>query len=40
MRFAWSFEREAKWMLWLLLVPAILILLSILIPLVTRALSS
>lgn len=23
-RFAWSFEREARWMLWLFLVPAAL----------------
>ena len=36
MKFAWSFEREAKWMLWMLLVPGILILLSILIPLMIR----
>ena len=39
MRFTWSFEREAKWMLWMLLVPAALILLSIVIPLISRMLS-
>ena len=29
MRFVWSFEREAKWMLWILLIPVVLILLSL-----------
>ena len=39
MKFAWSFEREAKWMLWLLLVPVALILLSMMFPAVKRLLS-
>ena len=39
MRFAWSFEREAKWMIWMLLVPIGLILLSIAIPFVKRLMS-
>jgi hypothetical protein len=29
MRFAWTFEREARWMVYLLLAPLVLILLSI-----------
>lgn len=39
MRFAWSFEREAKWMIWMLLVPAALALLSLAIPFVRRLVS-
>jgi hypothetical protein len=36
----WTFKREARWMLWLALVPVILIALTIILPGLRRALSS
>jgi hypothetical protein len=33
----WTFEREAKWMLWILLLPALFILVAILVPALRRA---
>lgn len=36
----WTFRREAKWMLWFGLVPAVLIALTILLPWLLRMLAS
>jgi hypothetical protein len=33
----WTFQREARWMLWILLLPALGILVAILVPWLRRA---
>lgn len=38
MRFVWTFEREAKWMVWILLIPVVLIVLSLAIRSIGRML--
>ena len=39
MRFVWTFEREAKWMVWILLIPVVLIILSLVMRFFGRMLS-
>lgn len=38
MKFVWTFEREAKWMVWMLLIPVVLIALSLAIRFIGRVL--